>query len=485
MQIGFNARILFGAEDRGAALTRILAARKEFCTAAETGWRYYGNENDILNAGSVRERVDKAYEQAVQNPLRNADNRISHPFHQLLVDQKISYLFGKLVLLRSSKEKKEYNDILRRLSERLHIQLKKLGVDAANSGTAWLHMFITPDGEFDFVRIPSAQVIPLYGSSVKRPLEGVIRVYETQEMTDGKLCTRKRAEVWTALDVTRYTERKGRFSPDPATGTDPNPAPHFTRDKKPGSFGAVPWAEFRNNELCLSDLKKVKSFIDAYDKTVSLYVNDIEDMQELIFVLINYGGQDLGEFLSDLKKYKAININKGDGGDSGGVETLKVDIPVDARIKLLEILKKNIWSIGQGIDPELVPSNPSGAALKHLYGALELKASLMETEFKEGLQAVLKVFKTWLKLSTGDDYFKDSEDIIFTRSMIANDEELIRMGAESKGLISDRTIAANHPWVDDVDEEIKQLAEQREAEAKRMADAYSYPGEKTEPGGEK
>ena len=51
---------------------------------------YYCNKNDILNLGvSKNDRTD---------PLRNADNRISHNFHQLMVDEKAAYLFTYPVL---------------------------------------------------------------------------------------------------------------------------------------------------------------------------------------------------------------------------------------------------------------------------------------------------------------------------------------------------------------------------------------------------
>ena len=66
-------------------------------------------------------------------------------------------------------------------------------------------------------------------------------------------------------------------------------------------LGAVPFIPFRNNNLCSSDLDKIKDLCDAYDKTFSGFVDDLEDIQEVILVLTNYGGTDAGEFLRDLK----------------------------------------------------------------------------------------------------------------------------------------------------------------------------------------
>ena len=80
---------------------------------------YYKNENDILlgkASQSTKQRVDKVYEELQNNPLRSADNRISHPFYQDLVDQKISYLLAKEITLQS-KDKKALEEIKKVLGE--------------------------------------------------------------------------------------------------------------------------------------------------------------------------------------------------------------------------------------------------------------------------------------------------------------------------------------------------------------------------------
>ncbi len=50
---------------------------------------YYENKNDILRRRNPL--ADKIKDKDPDNPLRNADNRISHSFHQLLVNQKAAY----------------------------------------------------------------------------------------------------------------------------------------------------------------------------------------------------------------------------------------------------------------------------------------------------------------------------------------------------------------------------------------------------------
>ena len=67
--------------------------------------------------------------------------------------------------------------------------------------------------------------------------------------------------------------------------------------------------------------------MDLKDVVVSGFANDIEDIQQIIYILENYGGTDLNEFLSDLKRYKTVKTESIDG-NSGGLPTLSIDIPV-------------------------------------------------------------------------------------------------------------------------------------------------------------
>lgn len=98
--------------------------------------------------------------------------------------------------------------------------------------------------------------------------------------------------------------------------------------------------------------------------------------------MTGYGGTDLNGFLQDLKKYKTIKLDEDDGAD---VKTLSIEIPVEAREKVLEATRKAIFEQGQGFDPQPENfGNQSGEALKFMYALLEMKVGLMQTEFETG-----------------------------------------------------------------------------------------------------
>ena len=222
-------------------------------------------------------------------------------------------------------------------------------------------------------------------------------------------------------------------------------------------MGEIPFFPFFNNNIDTDDLVNIKPLIDSYCKVFSGFVNDLEDIQEVIFVLTNYGGEDLGEFLSDLKNYKAIQVESGGSEDKSGVSTLTIELPVEAREKLLTTTRKCIFEQGQGIDPDPQNfGNSSGVALNFLYSLLELKAGLQETEFKLSFGRFIRCVCRLQNIPIKEDTIIQT----WTRTSVKNDTELAEIADKSMGVISRATIVAHHPWVEDSEAEMEAIKEE-------------------------
>lgn len=427
---------------------------------SKTAERYYENKNDILySAGKDREH----------DPLRNSDNRIPRNFHGLLVNQKAAYLFTAPPLFDVGNEKanKQIADIL---GDSYAKMCKDLCVKASNCEVAWIHYWIDDEGKFQYGVVDSKQVIPVYTSDLNRKLSAALRTYKSRDPADGK--TVYVWEYWDSHKCYCYRKKSSSISEtglEPYNIYDSVSQGDDTADmvnEYEHDFGEVPFIPFYNNNIPTDDLVNIKLLNDAYDKVFSGFLNDLEDIQEIIFVLTNYGGEDLNTFVTDLKKYKAIKVDasKEDGG--GGVEAMTISIPIEAREKFLEITRKAIFEQGQGVDPDPQKfGNTSGEALKYLYSLLELKAGLMETEFKPGFGTLVRAICKYLGV--------ECKQIIqtWTRSAIRSDSELAEIAAKSTGIISTKTILKNHPWVENAEEEEKQLRREEE-EGVEKADLY-------------
>lgn len=429
--------------------------RQEILTAK----RYYNNDNDIKLKGILPESTD---------PLRNADNRTSNNFHEDFTDEKSSYMFTYPVLFDLG-DKELNNQVKKVLGDDFEYESNSLCINATNCKVAWLHYWIDNEEEmpFQYATVETEEIIPVFKNGLKRKLQAIHRYYEDYEQDDnGKIKYYTWYEYWDDKHCEKYKFR-GRIN-----GTGLTHLSEFD-DNFGHDFEVVPFIEFRNNKKQESDLKKYKDLLDIYDKVLSGFANDLEDIQQLIYILENYGGENLKEFLGDLKRYKTVKTETGaDGRTNGGLKTLQIEIPVEARKTILEILEKRIYKAAQSLDMDNSNfGNSSGVALKFFYRKLELKAGLMQIEFKRGFNQLIRAILKYLGIT---EYKSITQT--WTRNMISNDLENAQIAMDSKDIISDESIVKNHPWVEDPEKEMQKIKDQKEENMKRQSEIFNSSG---------
>lgn len=428
----------------------------DFVTRAAVAERYYQNATDIL----FRECREKQEES--ENPLRNADNRIPRNFHGLIVNQKAAYAFTSPPLFDVDNVNANKR-IAKALGDEYVKNCMELCVNASNTSIGWAHYWVDEAG-FQWAVVPSEQVIPVFDRGLKKKLIGAMRVYPDVDDETGDNYTVY--EYWTDTECQAFRRKTGDelelltyydMFADPGSG---DMIANYRHD-----FGEVPFIPFFNNNIHTDDLRNIKPLIDVYDKVYSGFVNDLDDIQELIFVLSGYGGENLNSFLSDLKKYKTIKV---DGDEGGAVSTLNIEIPIEARNSILDATRKAIFEQGQGFDPRPENfGNQSGEALKFMYALLEMKTGLMETEFRIGFSKLVRAICRVNGIPC--------ETIVqtWTRTRIKNDTELAQICKDSIGIVSTKTILKNHPFVEDADAELKELQKEKEEQKNEMKTQYS------------
>ena len=433
----------------------LLQGHGKFIDQAECARQYFANHNKIKDDTGVLQRQAEA-EKEIGNPLRMADNRISHNWHNLLVTQKVSYAlsFPPTFDLGDKTSNARVSEVL---GDQYTGTAVQLGLDASNTSVGWLHYWRGQDGSFRYHTVDPVQIIPVFSGTLDSDLVGVLRCYtmlDPEQAQHMQVC-----EFWDDTRVRFYRQNTyGKYAYFDY--------PELGREMVHG-LGAVPFIPFYNNAQHMGDLPLYKDLIDAYDKVVSGFANDMEDVQEIIFVLKNYGGEDKTEFVQDLRQSKVIKVEA-----DGGVDTIRAEIPHEARGEFLDRVHRQIFVSGMGVDPDPERfGDSSGVALKYLYSLLELKAGMMETQFRtgfaelvraicrvEGMAEPAKIIQTW------------------TRNMVQNDLETAQIAAQSVGVISDQTIVKNHPWVDDAEAELKQMKKEKE-EAAQEQPQFQFPAQ--------
>ena len=222
------------------------------------------------------------------------------------------------------------------------------------------------------------------------------------------------------------------------------------------SWNKIPWVEWKYTDDNIDALQPIKCFIDIMDINLSDLANNIDDIQDCVWVLENYTGQSIKQFMEDLKIKKAINL-----GEDGKAESKTTEIPTEARDKLYEKCEKNIYRFGRGLnfaDRDNL-GNASGVALKWGYGPLDEKADDLEENGHVALDDLFNLLFTYLNATNLHSQDFDSNDVkfIFDRAMIVNEKEQVEMVEASTDIVSRKTALSHHPFVEDAEEEIKEI----------------------------
>lgn len=463
--------------DIKTARKMIETAEKDFQGFQEqalSGFRYYQNEDDITKTGAAAiDEVNRYLKKLGKNPLKSADNRIPMNRHRLIVDQKIGYLFTypPQISAKDGGSKGITEKINAALGEDYAKVIKQLGLDASNTGRGWLHYWYDEGEPFQYWFINPLQILPVYdSSSVKKPLKYIVRKYS---FVDGGGNSKTRYELWDDREVAylEKAEEEGaeiEFEALPAGGF--NIQPHY--------YGEIPFLEFQNNGTATSDLNMYKAVIDAVDKLVSGYANDVDDLQEIIWVIKNYngelsetdydkGGNEVKKDVDLLKKLKAEKWVSVD--ENGGLDAVRGEIPYEARSAFFDILIRELYISAMAVNPSTENTgNQSGVYISFLYSLLELKSGLLETEFRS---AVAHLARAILR------YLGEPEDIeleqTWTRNLPRNDVEAASIIAQTPDtVVSEETKTKNHPMVEDYQAERKRIETEQKTREENMLDKY-------------
>lgn len=419
-----------------------------------TGQDYYENKHDILD----RKRMVVGEGGGLEEAKNIANNKLVHGFVRKLVDQKVGYLLSLPFTIQT--EKDEYLKLLTEyFTKKFYRLFQNLGKEAINKGKAWLHIYYDEQGNFRLKRIPSEEIIPLWEDAEHTELSAVIRTYRIEAWVGKKKETIHKVEVWDLSGVYRYVMDGSELIPDVEAG---DYEPHLTFEKGAETHGVnwqrIPFVCFKYNDEELPIINFVKSIVDDYDKQKSDNANNLEELPNGgIYVVRDYDGQDLGEFRRNLSVFRTVKVH-----GEGGLDTLNLEIDTEAFRTHMEMQRKDLYELGRGVDTQSdrFGNDQSGIALRFLYADLDMDANNIETEFQAALEQLKWFIDQDIANRTGKDYSNEDVEFIFNRDIIINESEVIENASKSAGQISDETIVANHPWVTDVQEELKRLEKQ-------------------------
>lgn len=308
------------------------------------GERYFAGQHDIL----ARQRTVIGENGKLEAVANLPNNRIVNNQYRKMVNQKVNYLLGQQLTFKT--ENKEYARKLKQIFNKGFSRLiKNVGRDSLNCAVGWVFPHYDASGEFAFKRFKPYEIIPGWQDTEHTELDYAIRLYEVIGYEGDKEQIVEKVEVFEERGIYKFTLEDGRLIADQMPFE-----PYFTMIDEDGERGfhwlKIPLVPFKFNSEEISLIKNVKALQDGLNLILSNFQNNMEeDARNTILVVVNYDGENLGQFRKNLATYGAVKIKTIDGA-AGDVRTLQVEVNADNYKAILEIFKKAIIENAMGYD---------------------------------------------------------------------------------------------------------------------------------------
>lgn len=240
------------------------------------------------------------------------------------------------------------------------------------------------------------------------------------------------------------------------------------------NFNMMPINEYQNNKENIGDFEQQIGLIDAYNNLMADRVNDKEQFIDAILVLY-------GTYLSD---------DDDDGKAAKALRELKLlELPADAKAEYLartldetgvEVLRKAIkediytFSHVPNLTDENFVGNSSGVAMEYKLLGLEMITKVKQRYYTKSLRKRIKLFCNYLSLK---QILIDADSIVpvFTRGLPKNLVEIAQTVTNLKGTVSQKTLLSLLPFVEDPDEELKNVREDNAESIKMQQELFNNP----------
>ena len=405
---------------------------------------------------NVQPKLDKYknYYDGIQLILQKAYNDPSKPCNKTvinycknIVDSYCGYLATPgYISYQSQQDITEIMDILK--YNDYQAQDADFLLDALVYGTAAELMYIDTTGQTRFRLINPTQCFGVYDDSLTGDLIYFVRMYPVNEWDNSD---KYNVDVYSDYDVKHYT-MYGHNGALTFVGEEPHyfsqcPANIFTLPDEKSIFDCIISLQDSVNELLSAEIDDYSAFCDAYLVLMGLDADpeDIKAMKENRVLILPEGSQ--AQWLTKQAQ--------------------------DAQVEnILKRIHDSIYRVAQCPDfssESFVGGVSSGIAIKYRLTGMETRAGKIEALMKKALQRRIEIICGIASLKLGEDIFTDI-NIDFTRNIPEDITSTINMINSLKGSVSDATLLAQLPFIDDVQAELDAVTEQKE----KNMEMYSF-----------
>lgn len=429
-------------KDEKARMTFVRAAIQDHkgsdaYKAASVAEKYYAKKNVTIEA--FQKVLHTIHGQTVPDYF-SANHKLKTGFFRRFVLQQVQYVMSNGVTFDDEKTKDA-------LGLKFDNQLQKMAKKAMVDGVSFGFWNMDHLEVFCFADTPKEPgFAPLYDEDTGALRAGVRYWNTTNSET-------LRTTLYEEDGFTDYIERKGK---DMEILHEKRPYKLNKQVRGDGEVEAVngenypgfPIMPMYANDLQETELNGIRESIDCYDFIKSGLANDIDDGSTFYWTLKNSGGMDdmdLQKFLERMRVVRAAVLD-----DEVEAEAHTLDIPTEARAKMLEILKEDLYE-----DFQIVNVRDLAAGAKT---ATEIRAAYQPMDDKCGdFEWCIREFLSSLFALTGIE-----DEPTFKWNRIANQTEETQMVLSAAPYLDDEAVLDKLPWISP--EEADAILKRRDAE---------------------
>ena len=387
---------------------------------ARVGQRYYEGDHDIKGYKIYFYDADGV----LKEDKTRSNIKIPHPFFTELVDQCVQHVLSgddPIVVPEDDTDKQLAAELEAYFGDEFEAELAETITDTCACGFGYLYGYVGEDARTVFQSAEALGVREVRAKDVQANADHVIYWYVDRIDKGRKTITR--IQVHDEKEISYYVRTdNGRIALDEDAELNPRPQVVFTDvdgNKYGKGLGYVPFFLLKANRKQHSHLKPVKALIDDYDLMSCGLSNNVQDVNEAVWVVKGFDGK-LDEMITNIKAKKHIGVPEG-----GDVDIRTIDIPYEAREKKLDIDEKNIYRFGMGLNTSGLKdvNATTNMAIKAAYALLDLKCSKMEKYLTAMMRKLVRIALDEINQRHNKSYGMSDVKIQFTRQTITNEQD--------------------------------------------------------------
>lgn len=368
--------------------------------------------------------------------LWSANYKLRTHFFRRFITQQVQYVLSNGVTF----QKKDTKD---KLGKKFDIQMQQAAKKAMVDHVSFLFWNLDHVEVFSFADTPTTPgFAPLYDAETGALRAGV-RYWHPDEKTT-------RATLYEEDGYTEYDKKEDKISIVAEKRSYKKTVISTKADGVSGerneNYSSFPIVPLYANDLHESELEGHRESIDCYDYIKSGMANDIDDTSGFYWVLKNSGGMDdvdIAKFRERMHTVKAALLDD----DNASAEAHTLDVPTEAREKMLELLKADLYSDFQIVNVEALSASAKTATeIRAAYQPMDDKCGDFEYLLIDAIQGILAL--------AGID-----DEPSFKWNRIANQTEETNMVMTAAAILGDELTLKKLPFLtpEEVEERIKDM----------------------------